>query len=463
MIAFLAMIPAFALGWIVVRLLTPRPGGFFAWLLDLSLGVAVGAGISSIFDFLLTWAGLASRISLAAAELIGICASGFALYRSREPAIAETSRPSPSWIWLLRLAVVAGLALLSLDFSETLSSSPAGEWDAFGIWNLRARYLAGGAESWHRAFSGDMAAGMIGASHPAYPLLVSGFIARTWTILGDAHAAAPAVLSFVFTLATLGVLAGALATSSEILALLALLVVLATDTFVSQAAAQESDIPLSCFLVGATAMLAFAAERQWPPGLLALAGLLAGFAAWTKNEGLPFAIAVIAISFWRAKFAAKWMVAGAAAPILATLALKSFLVQGTESMFPRSVAQAGRLIVDAPRWGKIIASFARNFWNLGPIWAHPILLLAIVWFVFGLVAAKDRRWWLFAAPLALLAADFGIYLISTADLDWHLNSSNSRLIAQVWPALIFVFFTLLRAPVVAGAKPVQEQPSRKKR
>jgi hypothetical protein len=157
------------------------------------------------------------------------------------------------------------------------------------------------------------------------------------------------------------------------------------------------------------------------------------------------------------------MIAGAAVPILATLALKSFLVQGTESMFPGSVAQAGRLIIDASRWGKIITSFARNFWNLGPVWAHPMLLLAIAWFAFGLVAEKDRRWWLFAAPLALLAADFGIYLISTADLDWHLGTSNNRLLAQVWPALIFVFFGMLRAPVMVEAKPVQKQPSRKKR
>lgn len=471
MIAFFAMIPAFALGWAVVALLMPRGRGWTGWMLEIFLGVGMGAGIASIVEFLLTWAGIANRISLLAIELLGLAAAGFVLMRRRknpapEDAPDNPSPRNPSWIWLLRIAALLAVIFMVLDFSNTTASSPTGEWDASGIWNLRARYLAGGASTWRYAVSNQMAAGMIGASHPGYPLLVSGFIARTWTILGDSRDAVPAALSLTFTLATLGVLCGALATISETLAWLAMLVLLASETFVSQSASQYADIPMSFFVLASVAMLALAASRNWPPGLLALAGFFAGFAGWTKNEGLPFAAAAAIVALYRAKFAAKWMIAGAAPPILATLALKWFLVEGTESMFPKSAAQAAKMIADPSRWGKIIASFAHTLWSLGFPWAHPILLLAILAFTFGFLPRRTWRWWLFAAPLALLAADFGIYLITMADLDWHLSTSNNRLILQAWPALLFGYFLMLRAPagsVEEAAKPASKGKKRRAR
>lgn len=458
MIAFAAMIPAFALGWVVVRLLMPHGRGFYSWLLEISLGIGIGAGISSLADFFLTWAGIANRISLLAVELLLLAALSVRILRSAKPAVAEASSKNPKWIWLLRIAAILSLLFVVLDFSQTTASNPAGEWDATGIWNLRARYLAGGRDTWRNAVSNQMAAGMIGASHPGYPLLVSGFLARTWTILGDSHAPAPAALSLTFAVATAGVLCGALASASESLGLLAVLVLFASESFVSQIASQYADIPMSFFVLATLAMLAFAASRDWPPGLVALAGILAGFAGWTKNEGLPFAMAALAVALWRAKFAARWIVAGAAVPIGATLALKWFLVKGTESMFPKSIGQAAKLIAEPSRWAKIIASFGHNIWTLGVPWAHPILLLAILGFAFRLLPRETWKWWLFAAPAALLAADFGIYLITMAGLDWHLNTSNNRLILQVWPAILFGYFLMLRAPAAAD-EPVK--PSRK--
>lgn len=463
MIAFLAMIPAFALGWAVVALLMPRGRGFFGWLLEISLGIGMGAGISSVVDFVLTWAGIANRISLLGVELLALAGAGFFLMRRRGDARPEEAPKNPSWIWLLRIAAILAVILVALDFSNTTASNPTGEWDAAGIWNLRARYLTGGAATWRNAVSNQTSAGMVGASHPGYPLLVSGFIARTWTILGDSEDAVPAALSLTFTLATVGVLCGALAGVSESLGLLAILALLASETFVSQSASQYADIPMSFFALATIAMMAFAESRDWPPGLLALAGLFAGFTGWTKNEGLPFAVAAVMVALWRAKYAGRWMIAGAAAPVLATLSLKFFLAQGTESIFPKSIGKALKDVVEPSRWGKIIASFAHTLWGLGYPWAHPILLLAILGFVFGFLPRKTWPWWLFLSPLVLLAADFGIFLITTADLDWHLSTSNNRLILQVLPATLFGYFLMLRAPVGAEEEAVKPASKGKKK
>lgn len=440
MIAILAMLPSFLMGWAVVRLLLPHGRGFYASLFELSLSVGVGAGISSLFDFVLTWAGFANRAMLLGAELTVFAAALF-FARKRKTAAPAAPAESPWWVWFLRIAAIAALTVLVFDFADSTSANPAGQWDAAGIWNLRARYLTGGPENWRRAVSDEMAAGMLGADHPGYPLLVSGFIARTWIVDGDPQSPAPAALSLIFTLAAMGLLCAALARVSEIFGLLAVLMCLGADAFLSQAVSQYADIPLSFFILGALALLYFAKS----PGEMILAGMLAGFAAWTKNEGLPFALAFFAVAGWRLKSDARWVWAAALAPLAAVVALKTILVHGSESMFPKTIGQAAGLIADPSRWARIVESFALNIWNFGVPWAHPLLLGAIAVFAFGWIP-KARPWWLLVAPAALLAADFGIYLITTADLEWHLGTSNSRLLVQVWPVILFAFMLFLRVP-----------------
>ncbi len=435
MIDVLAMLPAFALGWIIVRLLAKLP-----WAVEIPLGIGLGSAISSAAFFLMTWAGVASRLAILSFELASLAAGSAILFRSGLKREAAKKKPQPAWIWALRIAAGVALILAAMDFSQSIAANPDGGYDAAAIWNLRARYLAGGAQSWRFAVSDAS-----GANHPGYPLLVSGFIARTSTLIGDFRSSTPAALSGLFTLATLSLLFGAVATlAGEALGWLALLVLAATEGFMSQAAIQYADIPLSLAILASVALLAIAESRSWPSWMLALAGLFAGAAAWTKNEGLPFAGLLVIIALWRAGLrSAIWTAIGALPFVLVTFALKFFLVQGTESMFPSSVRQIAKMLVDLSRWPEILASFAKNFRDLGPLWAHPFLLLGVLAWALGFNANPQSRWWLFIAPVGLLAADCAIYLITMSGLTWHLATSNNRLIAQVWPTLIFGFLMLL--------------------
>jgi hypothetical protein len=175
-------------------------------------------------------------------------------------------------------------------------------------------------------------------------------------------------------------------------------------------------------------------------------------ATWTKNEGLPFLIFAAAVVAWRGGARAlKWLMTGAAPVLILTLAFKLILVEGREAMFPQTVPKALRMIGDLSRWIEIVSSFARNFWEMGFPWAHPVLLVAVLVWSLGLAPEARERTWLFIAPLGLLAADFGIYLITNTGLTWHLSTSNNRVIAQVWPAILLACFAVLRPPVVASA------------
>jgi hypothetical protein len=440
-IDILAIAPALLLGWMAIRLLSP-----LGWFLEISLGAGLGAGISSAIYSLLIWAGWASRTTVLSAELILLIAASALLFLRRNRSIqAAPHFEPPPWIWVLRIAALVALAFAAVDFSQSLAANPDGGYDAAAIWNLRARYLAGGASSWHYAVSSQA-----GTNHPGYPLLTSAFIARTWILLGDLRSSTPAFIGALFALATIALLCAAVWNlAGEALGLLALLVLLATEGFVSQAAVQYADVPLSFFVLASVALLAIAAGRDWPPGILTLAGIFAGMSVWTKNEGLPFVALVFLVTLWRAGLRrAGWLAAGAAPPLLLTLALKMFLVEGRESMFPATAGQAIRMMADVSRGSEIAVSFARNFWELGFPWAHPLLLMAVLAWAFGFAGARSRMW-LLLAPAGLLAVDFAIYLITMSGLTWHLATSNNRVIVQVWPALVFGFFLTLRVPAAA--------------
>ncbi len=434
MIDVLAMLPAFVAGWLIVRLIA-RLG----WFIEIPLGVGLGAGLSSAIFFILTWAGVTSRYGTLAIEILVIAIAAAFAFRIKEP-----HAPARGQSWILRIAVILAVAIAAMDVSQSLASDPDGGYDAAAIWNIRARYLAGGPSTWHYAVSDKT-----GTNHPGYPLLVPGFVARTWVLIGDLRSSTPAALSVIFSLATVALLAAA--AESEILGWLAALVLLATEGFVSQASIQYADIPLSFFILATVALFAIASKRDSPPGLVALAGIFASLAAWTKNEGLPFLAFASAVVLWRSLRSAKWFAMGAAPVLLLTLVFKFALVEGREQMFPSSLSQALKMMTGVSRWTEIIASFAKNFWEMGFPWAHPFLLLAILAWAFGF--AKERRWWLLIPPLGLLASDFGIYLITMSGLTWHLGTSNNRVIVQVWPALIFAFFALLQPP--AGVRPAK--------
>ena len=60
--------------------------------------------------------------------------------------------------------------------------------------------------------------------------------------------------------------------------------------------------------------------------------------------------------------------------------------------------------------------------------------------------------WLSTPVLTLMLCDFGAYVITQFDLTWHINTSAIRFVLQVWPALLWLAFSMLRAPEDALAE-----------
>jgi hypothetical protein len=484
LIGLLLFVPAILIGWSVVRMLVTRPAavrrrlGWMGALLEIALGAGVGVGIVSIVFFALlwagvTWAGVTGRAVLLAVEAVmAACGVWLALRRSALKSDARPAAQSP-WIWLLRAAAALVLLLFALDAVKSIEANPHGGWDAFTIWNLKARFLAGGAGTWRNALAPveGVRGTLFGANHPGYPLLLSSAVASAWTVQGEAASATPAALGLLFAFATAAILGGAVAwLRGEAAGLLALLLLLASEGFASQAGSQYADIPISLYVLATLALMAIAADDGWPRGTILLAGFCCGLAAWTKNEGLPFSIVALAAVAWNGgRKVAAWMTLGAMPAVALLAALKILLVHDAEGIFPKTLGAAFAKVSDVSRWLQIAESFVQSVWQMGTPWAHPVVLAAILAATLGLAprARMRQQIWLAIPIVGLLAADFLAYLITVADLTWQLNS-NVRIVVQVWPALLLLVFLLIAAPALPAApalempKPVRGKAERKR-
>jgi hypothetical protein len=456
MLWFSALAMSVAAGWFLARGMTAGSFSGPRWaslVCELSLGAFFGPGIASILFLPLVSTGAATQIGVFAtlAALLGLSA---AIWWKLTPA-ATPSRPFKkfSWTWALWICAAAALIFLVLDFQAAANANPYGEWDAMAIWNLRARLLASGGNLWHRAVSSEIGGQMTGAAHPGYPLFLSGFLALQWIAAGTTTSgweqSVPIAVTLLVSLSSLALLVTSLATRKSIsLGVLAGLILLTSEVFASQVSAEYSDL-LQGFAFLATLVLLDAAVDSDSLRIVVAVGLAAGLAAWIKNEGLPFSIAALAVAAWRLRSRGlQWLAIGAAPGLAAVGVLKLFLAQGRDSVLPAGLGDALAKVTEAGRWWQAGLGFGKAVYDAGGVLTHPVVLAAILAFALRFIPASARKekLWLWIPIAVTAAAEYGLYLVTEANLDWHISTSVSRLVAQLWPSLIWVFFLQLRAP-----------------
>jgi hypothetical protein len=417
-----------------------------------SVGAGLGVAITSILYFVLLLANAASPAILIVFETLLIAATAAFLLRSRLFTPVEP-RPHFQWNWIFAAALGFQVLLALYGIQDSAETNPFGEWDAWSIWNLRAKFLAT-PESWRLAISPALS-----ASHPDYPLLLSGFIARCWRLSGDISQQMPIATAFLFFLATIGVLIAAVATARRLsLGLLAGITLVAASGFLLQAPVEYADVPLAFYFVSAIALAALAdvyPEHARP--LHIAAGLCASCAAWTKNEGFVF-LAIFVIVWTLARRV--WTVAAGALPVAAlALWFRFALAPPADPFYQQGVSGALARFGEFSRYGQVVSSFASEIVNLGPLFAHPILLLAILAFTLRFAAPLRRTSILLASTTAAMLVAYAVIFIATpSDLSWHLGTAAGRLIVQLVPMLIFATVVSLRAPEEWQA----QTPNRKK-
>jgi hypothetical protein len=456
---------AILIGWLFVHLASPGDKTGPRWaivLFELALGAGGGVGLVSFLFFLQLLFHAASAPVALLIEMLLVCtAVGLGLFKRSTGAPGPDRRmPVFWWYWILGGALIISVLAVIAGDAKMAQLDPYGRWDAFAMWNLRAKYLAAPDDSWRNAFSP-----LLGPTHPDYPLLTSGFIAHLWKFSGERTSTlAPILTATLFAASLLALIVGALAlVRSTGSALLAGLTLTASSSFLIEPMSQYADVPLSFYYLATLVLLLFStsSEGSHSAMLAGMAGAFASFAAWTKNEGLSFLVVSLVcytVIFRHDKkagvrMAPRWcFLIGATPGLLVAGYFKIFLAPAND-LTNQTTGQALHRFIEFDRYFIIAKSMIYNMvFQLGELWANPLLLLAILAVFLHFQINERHRKWLITAVLTLSAVwlvYFSVYLVTPYDLRVHLGNSLDRLFAQVWPSCLFVVFMMLTTPETA--------------
>lgn len=434
-----------------------RPCAYTRWRefpLLTFLAVGLGFGTSSVWFFV--WlmvfgpqrkAFIASEAAIAAILVLLVL-----VYFRRRKSVLSPSMPaaaSRSRLWHLPAAAfLCALLAAGIAFTRYSAAGPHGSWDAWGDWNLRARFLYLGGQHWTDVFSprGTL-------PHRDYPLLLSASVARCWTYLKSDSQRAPIAIAFLFTFATAGELFCSLSLlRSRSQGLIATTVLLGTPFFLVLGSAQYADVPLAFFFLSTIVLLCWR-DHENSHGLV-LAGAMAGLATWTKNEGELFLLCLL-VSHLAITIHTRGMkeytrelrsLAAGLLPVLAVVAFFKIRFEWHTGL----LTMQGSLhrLGSAARYRVLLASVWDGFLHFGT-WTLSIPPFLLVYaLLLGLQKPKAYRTaQIGVATISLTAFGyFLVYLTTQVRLSWLLATSLTRLYIQLYPSALFLFFLFARTP-----------------
>lgn len=453
-------------GFGLMRWLFPQP---LRWslhnILLFSLAAGTGAGIASCIYFLALLLAGPSLAVLASATGAFVAIALLLGFLARRPGTVFEVAEGPPVPRYLILVFAGAVALALIMFLGAVIYNPHGDEAAWSIFNLRARFLFRAGDAWRIAFSPDLA-----WSQLDYPLLVPSLVAMCWKIAGGESTSAAIGVAFLFAVGTAGILIATLAVlRGKLQALLAGTLLLATASFVALAASLYGDIPLSFYIVSALALLCLQDRFPSDPRFSILAGLMAGFAAWSRNEGLIFVVALlIARSFALARSHRRAailpellrLLAGTAAPLAVVLVFKTRVAPPSPYFsVPGSVLL--KHAADAGRWITLIEGVVIALFTFGRFLIPIVLVLALYAYLVRFRPeclgrdSRDRAS-LITIAVALpitLGVQLLIDLLYDANLPLEIGTSGERIIMQLWPAAVLAFFAAANSPQLEALKP----------
>lgn len=465
--ATLYCILAVYLGWLLLKQILgnscPRSAARIdALILVLMLlSGGLGIGVSSCIWFLCMLFCHSTKccpLIVQAILLAGLLATSFIKNRSQlaqaeQAESGQVDARAKVDVWLEHSSILA--LLTSIVFFVVLNIlRPYGNWDALMIWNLHAKYLASGAGHWQDLFSNSLF-----WSHPDYPLLIPGFIACCWRLLGFTAALVPQLLAlFFFSASAMMVFLILQIMRDRTQALWAAGLLLSTPAMVEQGANQCADVPLGFYMLSAFVCVLLSEKFPRAKARLSLiAGLMTGLAAWTKNEGLLFACVFMFVhiiqSLRRAKANETWLQRLAPfmglLPVLAIVFYFKHLAPANDIIAGQSLSSTVASFLDWHRYLVLAQYFALQaglfgHWIVTPL---PIILVYLLCTPKQELLNNGACGTISLSLLLMLCGYFFIYLslpVDIAGMTQRLIFSLDRLFVGLWPSALLLIFYAIR-------------------
>jgi hypothetical protein len=298
-----------------------------------------------------------------------------------------------------------------------------GTWDAWAIWNLHAKYLSD-PQLWKNIFLNTKFA------HPDYPLGLPATVGFLSKLVGGFNELVSFGLHFLITLCIPTLIFLVIRQRSIIFAGLALFLIATNDFYIMQGTYQLADTLLAFFFLCSVICINHHEEDK---RMLILSAFFLGCCMWTKNEGVVLATIFILFHLPQlfTKGRLKYTAIGFALPLLTWLLFKLGYAPPNDMVDAQSRSTFA-LLSDKSRYKLIYDYFRNNLQYFKDLqWGVAVYLLLCVW----------RRQYpdkqivmIFVCLLAYMA----IYLVTPYSLDWHLHTSQSRLMHQLMPALMYL-------------------------
>lgn len=304
-----------------------------------------------------------------------------------------------------------------------------GNWDAWAIWTLHAKFLASDAE-FINLFTNDL-----NWTHPDYPLMLSSLIAVIWKSFGSNSAMVPLFISFFTSLTLLATLTASFFEIKNLkLGVTTLIIATSSILLFTYGSYQYSDTLLSTFIL-IPIVLNHHLKKEKPIPFLLLLGFFTATCGWIKNEGIAFFVlfsVLFIISNFKNKRYLFYYMLGALIPILIIAFFKLKYAPANDLIELTSINSINKLI-DLDRYITIF-DFTLSY----IIYKNPLLILLLI-----SIIAIDYKYYLsfdFKVLIGLVFIYFLIYILTPKDLEWHLRTSIERVFHHISPALIYSMF-----------------------
>ncbi len=336
------------------------------------------------------------------------------------------------------IVVLVSILIYSLLFFAT--TSRWGNWDAWAIWTLHAKFL-----TYDTGFI-NLFTDATAWTHADYPLMLPSVIAIIWKSFGNFSPLVPVMASYITGIAVPLTIYFAFKEMNYVVTGQVILILLTCSIiFIPYASSLLSDSLLGLFILFPFVLI-YLMPKEKPLYYLFFIGFFAAASGWIKNEGILF---FIIFSFYyliwnfRDLNNIKVYALGSILPLLILFVFKQFYAPPNDLMDGQNSATLYK-IMDISRYFIISRYFVSTMLKeFGLLSALPVL----VFFV-------DYKYYLsfsFIIILTLLAGYFFIYVVTPNDLGWHLSTSFSRLLHQVLPVFIFTAGVAISKKIDNGA------------
>jgi hypothetical protein len=325
-----------------------------------------------------------------------------------------------SWTALLLVAV----GVFCLSALAPAVGPKYGNWDAWAIWNLNAKYLADPVH-WRKLFQ-NAAFG-----HPDYPVCLPATLAFFMRLTSSpANYMIPFAFDVLIALCIPILIFGELWRKNLAVAAVIWTLFVVENFYIIDSTMQYADVLLSFFFLCALVCINYADQNK---KYLVLSVLFLGCCAWTKNEGAV--LALLLLGFYAHRFFSKEHLRHT----LITMLIPAFviivfkLICPTENdLLKESGTSTLGYILQKERYAAIF-DFCADMLNKRLIYTRP----AIVAYLIFCIAKRRLPGSKFLLVVTCVLAYFMVYVLTPKDLEWHLRTSSERLLLQLFPVLLY--------------------------